>query len=161
MLKQVPGFPGYYASEDGHVWSARSGLLKEKKLTSRADGYLVTGMMHPDGRDLVRCVHEIVLETFTGPKPIGFCCRHMDGDKTNNHVTNLRWGTYAENNADIFKHYGNWSRAKLLPDQVEQIRSRYVKGKAPNVRGNATELAKEFGVSKSLIHTIARGEVWR
>lgn len=32
-MKSVPGFPGYYATEDGHVFSERTGTLKEKKLT--------------------------------------------------------------------------------------------------------------------------------
>lgn len=42
-------------------------------------------------------VHRLVLEAFTGPCPKGMECLHADDDPTNNHLTNLRWGTHSDN----------------------------------------------------------------
>lgn len=49
-------------------------------------------------------VHKLVLEAFVGPKPEGMECRHLDGNPANNHLTNLVWGTSAENKKDIVRH---------------------------------------------------------
>lgn len=49
-------------------------------------------------------IHRLVLEAFVGPCPDGMKALHADGNKTNNNVKNLRWGTSAENNLDIVKH---------------------------------------------------------
>lgn len=49
-------------------------------------------------------IHRLVLEAFVGPCPDGMEALHSDGNKTNNNVDNLRWGTPSENNRDIVKH---------------------------------------------------------
>ena len=52
-------------------------------------------------------VHELVLLAFVGPRPaMDERCeiRHLDGDKTNNHLSNLKYGTVKENAADRKLH---------------------------------------------------------
>lgn len=157
--RPIPGFPDYYVSSSGEVWSCRNGTMRSKKLTKATNGYLVTGLMSPIGMEATKTVHELVLSAWSREKVDGECARHLNGDKTDNRIENLAWGSYSENNTDIVRH-GRCAKAKLTPEQVLEIRARYVKGKAPNQPGNAAELATEYKVSKSLIHTISRGEVW-
>src|SRR5699024_6464865 len=45
-------------------------------------------------------VHRLVLEAFVGPCPDGMEACHWDDDKTNNHVSNLRWATQSDNMHD-------------------------------------------------------------
>jgi hypothetical protein len=45
-------------------------------------------------------IHTLVCEAFIGPRPPGCEVLHRDDDPTNNHVTNLRWGTRSENKLD-------------------------------------------------------------
>jgi hypothetical protein len=52
-----------------------------------------------------RKVHHLVCEAFHGPRPPGLHALHNDDDEHNNRADNLRWGTYAENMADMSKHY--------------------------------------------------------
>lgn len=52
----------------------------------------------------VRRVHLLVLETFRGPCPDGKQCRHLDGDKLNSQLSNLKWGIPREQVADRIKH---------------------------------------------------------
>jgi hypothetical protein len=49
-------------------------------------------------------VHHLVLLAFVGPPEEGQVCAHADGDRTNNSRNNLRWATYAENEADKRSH---------------------------------------------------------
>jgi hypothetical protein len=52
-------------------------------------------------------VHALVLQAFVGARPVTKDrgeIRHLDGDKTNNKLTNLVYGTVVENGADRVKH---------------------------------------------------------
>lgn len=57
-------------------------------------------------------IHTLVLEAFVGPRPEGAVCCHIDGDPTNNHVTNLRWGSYSDNNHDLVRHGTHFQASK-------------------------------------------------
>lgn len=78
-------------------------------------------------------VHNLVLLAFVGPAPLGADCRHLDGDKDNNHLENLQYGTRKENCADTMRH-GRTTRgeksgtAKLTEAVVRQIRELYRMG---------------------------------
>lgn len=43
-------------------------------------------------------IHCLVAEHFIGPRPEGMLIDHIDRNKHNNHVSNLRYATYKENN---------------------------------------------------------------
>lgn len=52
-------------------------------------------------------VHEIVLKAFVGERPLTDErgeIRHLDGNKTNNSLGNLRYGTISENAQDRIRH---------------------------------------------------------
>ena len=44
--------------------------------------------------------HRLVLDAFVGLRPKGKEACHFDGDASNNHINNLRWGTKKSNRAD-------------------------------------------------------------
>lgn len=52
-------------------------------------------------------IHEIVLKAFVGERPLTDErgeIRHLDGNKTNNSLGNLRYGTISENAQDRIRH---------------------------------------------------------
>lgn len=53
-------------------------------------------------------VHRLVLEAFVGPRPDGMVACHYDDNPRNNHVSNLRWGSYSDNARDQVRNGGNW-----------------------------------------------------
>ena len=57
--------------------------------------YAVT--FHMNNKAYCRKVHRLVIEAFT-PNPDSLpCINHIDGNKLNNHVSNLEWCTYQAN----------------------------------------------------------------
>jgi hypothetical protein len=50
------------------------------------------------------CVHQLVMLAFVGPRPEGMEVRHLDGDKLNNALPNLRYDTHLENMRDLVRH---------------------------------------------------------
>lgn len=99
----VSGWEGLYeVSTQGDVFSVRSGrLLSQRRHTG--DGYCMVNL-HRDGVRRTYTVHTLVLEAFAGVRPEGGVCRHLNGVAHDNRLSNLAWGTQAENVSDQVRH---------------------------------------------------------
>lgn len=93
----------YQVSDEGQVRS----LISDKVLKAHPDrrGYLGVSL-YSGGRNTRKRkpIHVLVAESFVGPRPESLDVCHIDGDKTNNHATNLRYGTRSENIMDAVRH---------------------------------------------------------
>lgn len=98
----------------------------------------------------VQHVHRLVMSAFVGPCPAGKEVLHGDGSRTNNWLSNLRYGTRSENAIDVFKH----GRRRLSREQVLYLRMRAAKG---FYYGERIELAREWGVSTGTVTRAYRG----
>lgn len=102
----IPGWEGLYeVSMDGQIRSlprnGKAGRTMRTFITEK--GYRRVYLYRGDRIERVR-VHTAVLRAFVGPRPAGMVTRHLDGDPANNHLSNLAWGTPAENEADKKRH---------------------------------------------------------
>lgn len=61
-------------------------------------GYVWHGLGR--GGSTRRAAHRLIAEAFIGPRPPGQVVRHLDGNKLNNAVENLAYGSVAENIGD-------------------------------------------------------------
>lgn len=106
--RTVAEAPMYQVSDLGRVRSlhAVKGLVAGRILTGgRHKGGYRDYHLHVDGRSPVRRLgHRLVAEAFLGPRPEGMEIRHLDGDPTNNPVSNLAYGTRSENMQDALRH---------------------------------------------------------
>jgi hypothetical protein len=168
IFSDVWGAVGYRVGTDGSVWSRL-----EKQSSGRGGirttlgthwvrlvpikgqgGYL--GVTIGGGRKLI---HRLVLESFVGPCPEGMQCRHLNGNRQDNRLVNLCWGTPVENWQDRKKHgHGTKGEAnpasKLTRRLVQEIRKRRAAGDLLKV------LAADYKVSVSLVGAICAGVVW-
>lgn len=80
----VEGFPGYQVSDQGRVKSPSGNLIGKP---NHARGYVRVNLPVQQ----FKLVHQLVAAAFLGPSR-GAIVRHIDGDPTNNAVTNLRYG---------------------------------------------------------------------
>lgn len=162
--RPAPGFSLYEVSNLGRIrrtksisqWPAR-GILKQWPNT---DGYSSVKLFYDEGGHVHVPTHRIVLRAFRGPAPPGMECRHLDGNRMNPQLRNLRWGTREQNARDKQRHgttpQGNrHPNAKLAAEQVREIRILYGDGQATR-----RQLAAQFGVNISHIHRIIIGESW-
>ena len=106
-------------------------------------------------------VHRLVALAFLPPAKEGQDrVLHADDDPSNNRPSNLRWGTAADNSADMVKR-GRQARgvrvpsAKIDPDLVRQIRRASAAGQRQR------DIAKSFGVAQSNVSLICSGRTWR
>lgn len=115
----VPGYEGRYeVSSEGRVRSlgfvvrsrGRGRPYRPGRVLSPAvkvNGYLQVTLVGEDGGRKSCQVHQIVCSAFLGPCPPGKQVCHWDGDRENNHIENLRYGTAGDNAADRARH-GNF-----------------------------------------------------
>ena len=135
----------YMVSSQGRIYSCKS--KQYLSLTPRPDGY-VGIIFYKNGTSNPQLVHNVVLDSFVGPRPLGKECRHFpDITRNNNNLNNLQWSTHIVNEQD--KDY------VLNDDTVIAIKSRLLEVK------NYTQVAKEFSVINMTISQIARGLTYK
>lgn len=111
----IAGWVGRYeVSDDGQVrsidkLSKHGNVIKGRILKPghNQKGYRIVTFSRPGGVRKSYPVHRLVAEAFIGPLPEGWHTMHIDGDNTNNVVSNLRYGTPSENELDKVRHGGN------------------------------------------------------
>lgn len=153
-------FRTYGLSQDGRVWvrSAKR-FWQSRKLTPYSNTYLHTTLGNKNGRKKIY-IHRLMLETFVGPCPPGCEAAHNNGIKTDNRLSNLRWATRKENQADRVLH-GTVSRgemngrSKLVVREVLEIRRRLRAG------CSVKSLSIEFSVRPRQIEHIQQRTVWK
>lgn len=97
ICTEIQGFPGYWVSNKGKVYSDKSGKLKPLRLKKTKHGYLVA-RLHQDSKVHEKSVHRLVAEAFI-PNPEKLPeVNHKDENKTNNSTDNLEWITHEDNN---------------------------------------------------------------
>lgn len=109
----IPGFPGYYISKRGRVFSRielkPQGNLKGSKRTysskwhelnpyKKKTGKLQVSLYKPNDKKVYTLqIHKLVATLYVpNPKNLPFVC-HLDDIGTNNHYKNLVWGTPKDN----------------------------------------------------------------
>jgi hypothetical protein len=151
IWKPVVDWPWYQISSLGRVIGKRGQLA-----IFPVRGYSAFNVIDGTRRRSLR-VHQEVARAHIGPPMPGQVCRHLDGNKCNNSVSNLAWGTPVENEQDKERHGRSMigernHRAKLKVEQVRLIRSSPLSG---------IQLARQYGVSNYIICAIRRGSAWR
>ncbi len=115
--------PGYEITKEGKVFSVihnwRGYGKREMKQFLNSDGYLRVHLTIK-GKEKSYMVHKLVALHFLPLKPSPkYEMRHLDGNKLNNHISNLAWGTKQDNANDREKH-GHTARGKKLSIAVKK-----------------------------------------
>jgi hypothetical protein len=103
--RPVPGFRDYEVSSLGQIASIKRGSRQILAGGKTEMGYRNV-LLYTNGHRVGRRVHQIVALAFLGPRPDGLEIRHLDGNKLNNALNNLAYGTHEENLADQRRHRG-------------------------------------------------------
>ena len=161
--KQIKEFPDYEVSPSGQFRRKNGGqgaaIGKIIKWHTCTSSRYPTIRFCVNGKQFTRTVHSVVAKTFFGEKPEGMQIRHLDGNKTNNNVYNLCYGTAKENGQDKVRH-GNSAKgeknkkSKLNNDQVLEIR------RLQGIKKSA-EVAKDFNISVCNIYRIWNQKYWK
>lgn len=163
IWKPIPGYEGLYEVSDlGKVKSlprntTSGGLLAN--LLSKRDRRPKVGLTK-NGKTKHFWTHTLVLLAFVDPRPKNMECRHLNGNRCDNRLENLQWGTKEENSFDRVIHkslpYGEkHSSHKLTKQDVLYIRSL----EAGTFK--QSEVAEKFGINQTLVSRIRLRKCWK
>lgn len=155
----------YFISDTGIVFTrprrgSRGGELAQQL---NGSGYPCVDL-RIGGKKVKGLIHRLVAEAFIPNPENKPCVNHRDGNKLNNHVSNLEWCTYSENmkhavalglNANPAFSGEKHPMHKLTADNVRRIRFLH-EGGVPS-----PDIAREFGITKEQVYNIIKGKHWK
>jgi len=111
-----------------------------------------------------RFIHKLVAQHFLEKKEDDIHVIHLDYDKMNNHVSNLKWATKREKELHQFKNpvFIEAVKKKVVKYKLDEGKVRIIKRKLASTKSKTRLriIAKQFGVSDMQIHRIKTGENW-
>ena len=93
-MKQIPNFSKYKISMSGEVVTIKTGRIRKVHCTDR---YTRVLLMNDTGGKNTMSIHRLVALTYIPNPHNKATVNHIDGDKSNNSVSNLEWATQEEN----------------------------------------------------------------
>ena len=155
--RKVEGFDGWFVNDQGEVKNAKGKTIKHRK----------DGKGYAQLRKVINLsVHRAVMLAFK-PDEEQVLVRHLDGDKNNNRLVNLAWGTHKDNYEDMVAHgrkretFGGAGlvgeknhRAKLSKSDVLAIRKR-----AENE--SMASIWRDYNVGYTTIRNVVQRDRWK
>ena len=113
IWKDIPGYEGLYQASDlgrikrlkridslGRTWPEK--ILSRKPMSN---GYCIISLKKPSEKAIAFCYHRIIALAFFGPSDLEV--DHIDGNPSNNRLSNLEYVTHMENQRRAFSRKGN------------------------------------------------------
>ena len=159
--QDIGGFEDHYrVSDDGRVWSCR----RDREMVGGDNGRgYVSFRLCLDRVKHVRYIHRLVAEAFV-PNPDGHTeVNHKDGNKLNNHWTNLEWCSRQRNCQHALDRglrvpvCGSRVKAsKLTESTVAEMRFLWATGQY-----RQSDLGALYGVKERCVYEVVKRRSWK
>ncbi|MDG1804547.1 HNH endonuclease [Flavicella sp.] len=151
-------------SNQGRVISVEENGKTHLLKTTPTNGYpMMNAYQKSNGKKSGRYVHKLVAQHFLERKEDEVYVIHLNYDKLDNRVENLKWATKREKELHQFSGPAHINRKpRLHSAKLTEARVRLIKRKIndPNRKTRMKMIAKQFGVSEMQLYRIKSGENW-
>ena len=153
-------YPDYMVSNKGRIFSLKTFSFMEG--THTESGYVRIKLRDKEGKEHIKAKHRIVAESFCENEENKPYVNHIDGDKDNNHPSNLEWVTSKENTqhaieTGLIYTIGEKSHfATINEETAHKICQLIEEGKL-----NLKEIARQLNVGYDCVKKINRGNSWK
>ena len=163
-MKKIKGHNGYRIDIDGTIYGRRGKIIKQR-ITNQ--GYLRVFIRNNKNKQVHRLVHRLVAEAFL-PNPDNLpIVMHLDDNKLNPHVSNLKWSNQSENISEAYRKgrlcpkkgkdnhmFGKVGEKAHNSKLSDKDRPDIIKGYMAGVKRK--DLALRYNVTKVRIHQIIK-----
>lgn len=144
--RDVPGYEGLYqVSDHGRV---KSFQRKSEKLLKPVEARRYLSVpLRIRGKATAYLVHKLVARAFLGEQPDGYVVNHLDGNRLNNHASNLEYCTRSENSRHaitVLRH--NVGGKNHIPPQHAQTIEQY-KAQAKQLQAADIDAIRDLAVT--------------
>jgi hypothetical protein len=94
IFKKILGYDYYYVSNYGRVYSSFKKSIRKQK--HKPNGYLAIDLSYK-GKHKILHIHRLVAQYFLPNNDTTLQVNHIDGNKKNNHISNLEWCSRVDN----------------------------------------------------------------
>lgn len=157
--KQIKGFPNYYISNYGRIWSIHKKDFKKPRKNKY--GYFIVDLYNKNiGKTFI--VHRLVAEHFI-PNPENKSeVNHIDGNKQNNYAGNLEWVTPKENiqhaiTNNLMNNKGENNKQSILTEKDVKEIIYLLKYTSLTQK----EIAEKYNVASQTISQIKLQKTWK
>lgn len=162
IWKDVEDFIGLYeVSNYGAV--RRKHKVVIRKPNNHSCGYLQV-VLSKGNKVYAEYVHRLVAKAFIVNPLNKDCVNHKDGDKKNNHVDNLEWVTYSENNKHAYDNHlfyqGFQNGSKHFNSKLDERKALEIYDLSINRVLTIKEIGKIYGVSHTVVSEIKNKKAW-
>lgn len=172
IWKDISGWPSYQVSESGRVRTVgrkvRTRLRKftvnpHELSTAAHNGKYRYVTFQIKNKRANHYIHRLVAGAFCKkPSRLHIEVNHIDGNKFNNHYTNLEWVTLQENrdhavNTNLMCHGEKSPQSTLKEFQVLEILNAFIQ----DPKQSKLQVAQRYGIRDTTVHKILHGQRWR
>lgn len=146
----------YTIHDNGDVFNNKGRKLKTRVTKL---GYVQTWLTSNYKTKFV-FIHRLVAYKYLGNPGEGYEINHKDGNKLNNHISNLEWVTRQTNithawDSGLYKRNGESPNSKIKNTDIKDIFE--MKGNGLSYK----QIAKRYNVSPYTIRDIIKGRTWK
>jgi hypothetical protein len=150
----------YDVSDHGRIRSYKSHPEGQIIKGSLLKGYQILNVKLATGKRTTKYIHKLVAEHFIDKdSDLQLYVIHVDFDKSNNHVSNLKWVTkqtmFAHQKINPNYKRGMINNAKLTVSEVISLKKKLQNATVPFYK-----IAEEFGITHTQLNRIRKGENW-
>ncbi len=172
IWKTVPGFPSHEVSNFGNVrsWAKLFGRMPKiprlrKLCINKKTGYTQVMIAKSINKKMVYKtfnVHRLVLSSFSQNKnSSNLDAAHLDGNRQNNNLSNLRWCTRKENEKQKDKHGTRPVGSKCSYSKLNERMARAIRILYQEYGISQSALSDIFDVHVSTINPIITRRTWK
>lgn len=146
----VDGSDTDYVTPSGKIYTdySNGNFLLRKNFVNKHNGYVYTNI-NLKGKIVQRRLHRIIAKAYIPNKSDGDIVMHLDNNKQNNTLSNLKWGTISENTKQAFDD-GLAENAKGFDDsQSMPIVEFDTEGNVLNIYGSVSIASKNTSITKT------------
>ena len=162
IYRDIKGFSKYEINEYGSI--RNKSTHKELKSRINRNGYYQIKLYDDNMYQATVNVHRLVAITFCNGYKEGLVVNHIDGNKLNNHYSNLEWVTISENTKHAYdNNLGNMQEiqlraAKMGANKHHMIIDVYKDGKFLDTYNSKIECANALNVNAKTVYNWINGK---
>lgn len=160
-MKIIKGFSKYSIDEYGLIKNiARDYFLQPRN--SGYGSYLTVALINDQGKRKTKFIHRLVAENFLQQEEGKNIVNHIDGNKFNNHVSNLEWCTVAENIQHAY-NTGLHNKAKGVDSPNTNLSTQKVRNICASLMSGLKikSVAELHSVSENIVRNIKKGSCFK
>ena len=156
VWKDIRDFEGLYqVSENGDI--RNTATMKQRAISNWGDRYKVA-TLYKDGKSTTRYIHRIVADAFVEKEMQIFdCVNHIDGNKKNNHYSNLEWTDHSGNLGHAWDNKLRGNKPEMSNSiKSLNMRSRFAINELSNCGVDVKTIASSFNVTERIVFIVIK-----